>query len=101
MHAIEKGKWKRSLPIFWEHEGSRAVRIDNWKLVSEVDSGWELYDMDDDRTELNNLIEKNKPKADEMIGLYGEWAERCEVHPWPLSPGARFMNLRGDHNHSV
>ena len=101
MDAIDKGKWKRSLPIFWEHEGSRAVRIDNWKLVSEVDSQWELYDMDEDRTELNNLIERNKPKADEMIGLYGEWAERCEVHPWPLSPSARFMNLRGDHNHSV
>lgn len=101
MDAINKGRWKRNTPILWEHEGSRAVRINNWKLVAEVGGDWELYDMDEDRTELNNLVEKNKPKADDMIKLYGEWAERCGVFPWPLSPEARFMRIRGPHNHYV
>ena len=101
LDAINTGAWKRNLPIYWEHEGSRAVRIENWKLVAEVDGDWELYDMDEDRTELNNLVEANAPKADEMIGLYGAWAERCGVHPWPLSPTARMMSLRNAHNHNV
>ena len=101
LDAINTGAWKRNLPIYWEHEGSRAVRIENWKLVAEVGSDWELYDMDEDRTELNNLVEANAPKVDEMIALYDVWAERCGVHPWPLSPTARMMNQRNPHNHYV
>ena len=101
LDAINTGAWKRNLPIYWEHEGSRAVRIENWKLVAEVDGDWELYDMDEDRTELSNLVEANAPKAAEMIALYDVWAERCGVHPWPLSPTARMMSLRNAHNHNV
>ena len=101
MDAIDNGEWKRDLPIYWEHEGSRALRIDNWKLVAEVGGEWELYDMDDDRTELNNLVESNAPKASEMIALYESWAERCGVQPWPLTGRARMMNLRAPHNHYV
>ena len=101
MDAIDNGEWKRDLPIYWEHEGSRALRIDNWKLVAEVGGEWELYDMDDDRTELNNLVESNAPKAAEMIALYESWAERCGVQPWPLTGRARMMNLRAPHNHYV
>lgn len=101
MNAIDNGEWKRDLPIYWEHEGSRALRIDNWKLVAEVGGEWELYDMDEDRTELNNLVESNAPKAAEMIALYDAWAERCGVQPWPLSGRARMMHLRAPHNHYV
>ena len=28
--------WKRDTPIAWEHEGNRAVRMGDWKLVSEI-----------------------------------------------------------------
>ncbi len=101
MDAIDSGAWKRDLPIYWEHEGSRAVRIDNWKLVAEVGGDWELYDMHEDRTELNNLVESNAPQAAEMTALYDQWADRCGVHPWPLSPAARMMSLRNPHNHYV
>ena len=86
MQAIDNGNWTRPRPIFWEHEGSRAVRMGEWKLVSEVGGQWELYNMDQDRTELNNLAESNRPKADEMAGLYDEWAARCGVSPWPIPP---------------
>src|SRR5207302_4092652 len=33
-------------PIFWEHEGNRAIRLDKWKLVSRYPNAWELYDME-------------------------------------------------------
>jgi arylsulfatase len=76
--------WHRSAPIFWEHEGNRAVRQGNWKLVNAHPHAWELYDMATDRTELTDLFAANRPQADVMIRVYGEWAERCEVRDWPL-----------------
>ena len=43
-------------PMFWEHEGNRAVRLGRWKLVSEYGKPWELYDMEVDRTELPRSV---------------------------------------------
>ena len=80
--AIDNREWSREQTIFWEHEGSRAVRQGQWKLVSAVGEGWELYDMERDRTELDDLYHKNVPKARELEGLYAQWAERCGVLPW-------------------
>jgi arylsulfatase len=99
MQAIDSGEWTRPTPIFWEHEGSRAVRMGEWKLVSEVGGQWELYNMDQDRTELNNLAESNRTKADEMGKLYEEWAARCGVSPWPIPPHNWDPRMIGGHNH--
>ena len=72
--------------IYWEHEGNRAVRQQEWKLVSRYrpESGgiWELYDLEADRTETNDLAGKEPDKLAEMVGLYESWAERCNVVPW-------------------
>ena len=46
-------------PMFWEHEGNAAVRIGKWKLVKRYPRAWELYDMDADRTELNDLASRS------------------------------------------
>ena len=46
--AIENEGWVRPAPIFWEHEGNRAVRLGDWKLVSEGNNRWELYNMKSD-----------------------------------------------------
>jgi arylsulfatase A-like enzyme len=78
--------------LFWEHEGNRAVRQGKWKLVSRHPGGWELYDMQTDRTELNDLAQKHPDKVKELVALHGAWAERCGVQPWPVrkpsaSPG--------------
>jgi arylsulfatase len=70
--------------IFWEHEGNRAVRKGKWKLVSKHPGKWELYDLEADRTELNNLIEKNPDKAEELKAIYQAWAKRAGVQPWPV-----------------
>ena len=70
--------------IFWEHEGNKAARQGKWKLVSQHPRGWELYDMEADRTELDNLAEKRPEKVKELAALHGEWARRCGVRPWPL-----------------
>ena len=44
--------------LFWEHEGNRAVRAANWKLVAVRGKPWELYDLEADRTERNDLASR-------------------------------------------
>lgn len=68
--------------LFWEHEGNRAVRKGKWKLVSEFPEGWELYDLEADRTELNNLAGEYPDKVKELEKLHNDWAKRCNVVPW-------------------
>jgi arylsulfatase A-like enzyme len=74
--------------IYWEHEGNRAVRQGKWKLVSKRPGGWELYDLEADRTELNNMAEDYPEKVRHLKALYEAWAARCGVLPWPIKrPG--------------
>lgn len=99
MPLIEGQGWERQAPIFWEHEGNRAVRIGEWKLVAEYNQDWELYNMTEDRTELNNLVDGDKSRAAGMIKLYQEWAERCGVVPWPADPVRGVWPTLGKHNY--
>jgi arylsulfatase len=69
-------------PIFWEHEGNRAVRQGQWKLVAQEGKPWELYDLSADRAELTNLADKNPAKVTELTDLYDRWAKRAGVVPW-------------------
>jgi arylsulfatase A-like enzyme len=73
---------ERDTELFWEHEGNRAVRQGKWKLVAAHDASWELYDMQSDRTELNNLAATHPDKTKELIGKYALWATRVGVVPW-------------------
>lgn len=84
-----RGDWVRDNPIFWEHEGNRAVRLGNWKLVSKHPGDFELYDMNEDRTELNDLASAKPDRLNEMQGLYQDFAHRCNVVPW-----AELMEMR-------
>jgi hypothetical protein len=49
----------RQDPIVFEHEGNRAVRDGKWKLVALNKQPWELYDLEADRTEANDLGAKH------------------------------------------
>lgn len=78
--------------LYWEHEGNRAVRTGQWKLVYKAEKGksrdiepgdWELYDMSADRTETNNLAAKYPDRVAEMAKKWDEYAVRCHVTPWP------------------
>lgn len=71
--------------IYWEHEGNRAVRVGDWKLVAKHAQQWELYDIASDRVERKNLAAKHPDKVQEMSELYTKWAERSNVAPWPVA----------------
>ncbi len=68
-------------PLFWEHEGNAAVRLGRWKLVRNYPSDWELYDMDEDRTETNDIASKHPDIVDNLNQQYNAWAQRCGVIP--------------------
>ncbi len=79
--------------IFWEHEGNRAIRVGNWKLVSQAkknkvftaadENAWELYDMDNDPTETKNLASTYPEKVKELSVLWEKEALRTKAKPWP------------------
>ncbi|RYY26967.1 MAG: arylsulfatase [Chitinophagaceae bacterium] len=69
--------------LFWEHEGNRAVRSGQWKLVSTYpDNVWHLYDLKNDPTELNDLVMSQSGRAETLSGLYNNWALQNNVLPW-------------------
>ena len=80
--ALRGGKLNRPNPIFWEHEGNRAIRDGRWKLVSRFPDQWELFDMDADRTEMTDLAHKNPRRAEQMSSQYANWARRAHVEAW-------------------
>jgi arylsulfatase A-like enzyme len=68
--------------IAWEHEGNRAVRQGDWKIVSKHPGGWELYNIAQDRTETNDLAAKDPARVQAMSALYDGWAKKCNVLLW-------------------
>ncbi|MEC8556871.1 MAG: arylsulfatase [Planctomycetota bacterium] len=52
--------------LWWLHEGNRAVRKGNYKLVAAKNESWQLYDMTEDRAESNDLRVKMPAKAREL-----------------------------------
>ncbi|ULL16569.1 arylsulfatase [Paenibacillus sp. H1-7] len=80
INIIEGNTWP-SRPLFWEHEGNAAVRLGQWKLVKKYPGAWELYDMETDRTETNDLAGVHPGKVAELSKEYDKWADRCGVIP--------------------
>jgi arylsulfatase A-like enzyme len=88
-----KNKTVKREYIFWEHAANRAIRIDNWKLVAKVkrqktftledENAWELYDLDKDPSETNDLALKYPEKTKAMAVLWEKEALRTKAKPWP------------------
>ncbi len=80
--------------LFWEHEGNKAIRKGNWKLVAEYPGSWssvraypnkgkwELYNIAKDRTELNNLAKIYPDKVTALVAEWQQWADDIGVRPW-------------------
>jgi arylsulfatase len=68
--------------LYWEHTGNAAIRCGRWKLVSEYPSGWELYDMESDRSETRNLAATHPERVRWLAEDWQQWARRTGVIPW-------------------
>ena len=76
----------RKEPIFFMHEGNRAVRDGRWKLVSKYTEPWELFDMEADRTELHNLAAVHPDIVQRLVARYDRWAKQSYAEPWTGPP---------------
>ena len=78
----------RKAPLGFEHHGNLGLRDGKWKIVSMYRGNqprkWELYDMEADRTELNDLAGDMPDKLKSMIAAWQSWADRVGVQPWPI-----------------
>jgi len=79
LRNVFTGKPKQERTLFWEHEGNRAVRVGDWKLVAIRGKPWELYNLAADRTERNDLSTKDPARVERLAGLWQAWADRCGV----------------------
>lgn len=85
--AFEGKPLDRQAPLYWEHEGNRAIREGKWKLVAKYPAGlWELYDIDADRTEMHNLATAQPQRVQEMAAKWEAWGKADMVLPWPWKP---------------
>lgn len=111
--AFEGRPLQRPQPIFWEHEGNRAIWEGRWKLVALSDQPWRLYDILADRTEQHDLASTEPARARDLAGKWDEYAARANVLPlggWKenvqkkkgkravqFSSQTRFVLKNGDH----
>ncbi len=65
--------------LFWAHSKGKAVRVGDWKLVSEKKQPWELYNLADDPTELKNLAAEMPEKAALLKKRHAEWVKRTDL----------------------
>ncbi len=71
--------------IYWEHEGNRAIRAGDYKLVAKgVKGEWELYNIANDRSEQNNLSAEMPEQVEKLAAMWQAYAERANV--LPLNP---------------
>lgn len=68
--------------LYWEHEGNRAIRRGDWKLVAKGEEGpWELYDLLQDRAEQSDLAKERPELVSELSAAWTEWAAASNVLP--------------------
>jgi arylsulfatase A-like enzyme len=73
--------------LYFEHQADRAVRAGKWKLVSRGTNKkpyagpWELYDLEKDRTELDDLSKRHPDIAKKLKEMWHQWAMENNVYP--------------------
>lgn len=66
--------------IVWEHQGNKAVRMGKWKLVkTKAIPGWKLFDLEKDRSELNDVAAQFPEVATTLAEQYKGWAQKVGV----------------------
>jgi arylsulfatase A-like enzyme len=85
--SVFKGEKLTNRTLYWEHQANRAIRVNDWKLVSMSTEEnpyigpWELYDLKTDKTERINLAIKYPEKVKELEAAWNKWATENNVFP--------------------
>lgn len=79
------GKGIEREALYWEHEGNRAIRVGDYKLVAKGARGnWELYNIANDRSEQHDLSDEQPEVTAKLAEMWQAYAERANV--LPLNP---------------
>lgn len=86
--ALRGGELERKSPLFFEHEGARAIISGKWKLVSAAPgrrspaySRWELYDLSTDRSETRDVSADHPAVAAQLAAQWSAWARDVGATP--------------------
>jgi len=71
--------------LYFEHEGTRAVREGRYKLTALRGDSWKLYDMERDRTEMDDLSSKEPKVVESLAKKWDAWASENQVTPFPAN----------------
>ncbi len=86
----EGGSVRRNEEIWWFHDGHRALRMGDWKLVAAKGEEWELYYLGSDRAESNDLSQVHPDRVSSMKDRWNQRLEEFqEVASLDFSPGER------------
>jgi arylsulfatase len=77
--------------LYFEHEGTRAVREGRYKLTALRGEPWKLYDMERDRTELEDLAAKQPGRVEALAKKWDAWAAENQVTPFPESYNVNYL----------
>lgn len=88
--------------LWWLHEGNRAIRMGDWKLVAAKNEPWELYDLRTDRAEQHNLAAQMPDKANELAAAWQRQTDeitelaRKTASPSPKPAGKSALPISSD-----
>ncbi len=96
---LKDKEFSRNNPIHFIYGNNRALRDGKWKIVSINNSSWELYDMENDRTERNNLASSNPELTQKLAQKWDEISTENNGKPTKFVPQnnlphAEFFNDR-------
>lgn len=77
--------------LYFEHEGTRAVRDGRYKLTALRGEAWKLYDMERDRTEIEDLASQQPQRVAALAKKWDQWAEENQVTPLPESYPVHYL----------
>jgi arylsulfatase A-like enzyme len=68
--SFSSGRCNREAPIWYSHEGNRAIRSGDWKLVAAKGDPWELYNLGEDRNESTDLSSEHPDTVKELARVW-------------------------------
>tara|TARA_R110002049_G_scaffold9962_2_gene49689 strand:+ start:74157 stop:75824 length:1668 start_codon:yes stop_codon:yes gene_type:complete len=67
-------------PIFFSHQGAKAVILGDWKIVwskrMPYEIKWELYNLKEDKSETKDLAEQYPEKVEKLAAMWNDYAIR-------------------------
>jgi len=85
LESMTEGKPVKHECLWWYHLGNRAIRMGDWKLSSRYikmnqPRDWELYNIKEDRSEMNDLAAKHPEIVAKLNKRWEETAEDFRKH---------------------